>query len=61
MGEYRPGAPGAGHMVMVYRVTNTTVYYADPFEPQLKAMDFPVFNRKLFKEMDPSCMMWLPK
>jgi len=61
MGEYQPGVAGAGHVVVVNRVTDTTVYYADPFEPQMKEMDFSIFNRKLFKEMDPSCVMWLPK
>jgi len=61
MGEYQPGVAGAGHVVVVNRVTDTTVYYADPFEPQMKEMDFSTFNRKLFKEMDPSCVMWLPK
>lgn len=58
LGEYRPGFR---RLVTVYRVTNTTVYYANSFEPRLKEMDFSIFNRKLFKEMDPSCVMWLPQ
>jgi hypothetical protein len=61
IGEYQPGVRGAGHVVVVYRVTKTTVYYIDPFEPREKEMSFEDFNRKLFKEMDPSCVMWLPK
>ncbi len=61
MGEYQPGVAGAGHVVVVYRVTDTTVYYNDPFEPRQKEMDFPLFNKKLFKEMDPSCAMHLPE
>src|SRR5215831_13032642 len=48
MGEYQPGVAGAGHVVVVYRVTDTTVYYADPFEPRTKEMDFSTFNGKLF-------------
>jgi hypothetical protein len=61
MGEYQPGVAGAGHVVVVYKVDagSDTVYYADPFEPRFKEMEFKVFNRKLFKEMTPSCMMWL--
>ena len=61
MGEYQPGVRGAGHVVVVYRVTDNTVYYIDPFEPRTKEMSFDIFNGKLFKEMDPSCVMWLPK
>lgn len=61
MGAYQPGVASAGHVVVVYRVTDQNVYYNDPFEPRQKEMDFATFNRKLYREMDPSCVMWLPK
>jgi hypothetical protein len=61
MGAYQPGVAMAGHVVVLYRVTDTTVYYNDPFEPRQKEMDFSTFNKKLYREMDPSCVMWLPE
>src|SRR5262249_36289936 len=53
MGEYQPGVAGAGHVIVVYKVDADAdaVYYADPFEPRFKEMEFKVFNRKLYKEM----------
>lgn len=59
LGEYQPGVPGAGHAMVVYKVSGETVHYADPFEPREKEIAFGTFNSKLFKEMSPSCCLWI--